>query len=78
MGLQFHPELHVSGLCQLMDLLISQPELLIVVTKPKLVISPVPVKVLPRFSKITTPLNDLLNENYLEEKNTTSCTNLPR
>ena len=57
-GLQLHPEHHVSSLCQLMDLFISKPELLIVVTKPILVISPIPVKVLPGFSIITPPLND--------------------
>ena len=57
-GLKLHPELLVSSPCQLMDLFISHPELLVGVTKPKLVISPVPVKVLPGFSIITPPLND--------------------
>ena len=50
-----------------MDLVIPKPELLIEVTKAILVISPVPVKVLSGFSKITPPLNDL-KEFVLENK----------
>ena len=60
-GLELHPELHVPSLCQIMYLVISKPKVLIVVTKPTLVISPVPVKVLSRFSIITSPLNNLSN-----------------
>ena len=49
-GLQLHPELFVSCLGQLVDPVKAKPELLLLVTKPILVISPISVKVLPEFS----------------------------
>ena len=61
MSLKLHPELHVSWLSQLMDEVISKPELLFRVTKPILVISPGPFKILLWFTKVTSPLNDLWN-----------------
>ena len=57
-GPQLHPELLVSSLCQLVDLVQAKPELLFLVTKPTLVISPTPPKVLSGFSKITAPLKN--------------------
>ena len=56
--LQLHPELLVSRLRQLVDLIIPKPELLFFVAKPTLVFSPTPVKVLSAISKITAPLNN--------------------
>ena len=65
MSLQLHPELHVTRFCQLMNVVITKPELLGKVSKPTFVISPVPVEVLPRFSIITAPLNNLNGKNII-------------
>ena len=73
MGLQLHPELHVSRLCELVDLVVSKPELSHGVTESMFVVIPVPLKVLPGFSIITTPLNNLSSEKC-KEKNMTSNT----
>ena len=63
MRFQLYSELHISMHCQLVDFVISKPELSVGVTKTEFVVSPVPIKILPWISKVTTPLDNLQYNN---------------
>ena len=62
MSFELYSELHISKRCQLVDAVIPKPKLSIRVSKTKFVVSPIPGKILPWISKVTTPLD------YLQDK----------